>query len=174
MKTKGLHLVSVPCVSTNFHYTIMKALVSTLPAWLSLPRCCQQSSLPAPFCYLCSSLLPLSHLPDPHLHPLATATVAHSCFYVLSVCLLLDQSPSRTLTVLVLFLNHEYGVTHMKCVDGILSFSGEPCDILHSCVWLWCITNTNHEHSEEGIRLEKELLPDIIRALFLTGSLIIS
>lgn len=62
----------------------------------------------------------------------------------------------------------------MKCVDGILPFSGELCDILHSCVSLPYMTNTDHELSEGGIRLEKELLPDVIRALFLTGSLIIS
>lgn len=29
---------------------------------------------------------------------------------------------------------HECSATHVKCVDGILSFSGELCDALHSCV----------------------------------------
>lgn len=172
VKPEVPHLVLVPCAFIHFHYTAMKPLVSTLPAWRAPHRCCQQSSLPAPCCYPFSSLLPLSHLPDPQLHPLATATTL--CWFLFLLAhLLLDQSPSRTLTVLVLFLIHEYGVTRMKCVDGILSFWGELCDILHSCAWPWCITNTNHEHSEEGIRLEEELLPVTIRALFLTDSLII-
>lgn len=39
------------------------------------------------------SLLLLPHLPDPELHPLATAT--HAVFYGFLDCVLLDQSPSQ-------------------------------------------------------------------------------
>lgn len=73
--------------------------------------------------YCCFPIfLMLSFTPWPLLLP-------HAGFYVFLVCVLLDQRPSQTHSLI-----HEDGVTHVKCVDGILSFSGELCDVLHSCV----------------------------------------
>lgn len=126
-----------------------------------------------------STLLPLFFLADAFPSSWSSASSLGHCY-----CLVLVFISSQfvfcwirihvtLLTVLVLFLIHEYGVTHMKCVDGFLSFSGELCDIC-TAVSLWCITNTNSERSKKGIRLEKELLPAIIGVLFLTDSLIIS
>lgn len=108
--------------------------LSVYPACLAVPSQMPSAVLSSRLCVVTLVLpccrfpifLILSCIPWPLLLPRAG-------FYVLSVCLLLDQSPSRILTVPVLFLIHEYGVTHMKCVGGILSFSGELGDILHSC-----------------------------------------
>lgn len=133
VRPKVPRLISVPRVSIHFRYTAMKALVSTLPACPFLDSVSSLLQLPVvtlvlPCCHF-PILLILSFIPWPLLLPGAS-------FYVLSVSPLLDQSPGRTLTGLVLFLIHEYGVTRMKRVDGILSFSGELCGILHSCVSL--------------------------------------
>lgn len=117
--------ISVPYVSALLHYTAMKALVSTLIACLSLLRCSQLSP---------SSMLSLLLFPaaaSPSSWPRASS-LGHSCcfLYLLGLCTVGSESKSNS----VLFLIHECGVTHVKCVDGILSFSGELCDVLHSCV----------------------------------------
>lgn len=98
----------LPCLAVP---SLMFSAVSQLHVvTFALPYCC----FPI--------FLMLSFSPWPLLLP-------HAVFYVFLVCVLLDQSPSQTHSLI-----HEYGVTHVKCVDGILSFSGELCDVLHSCV----------------------------------------
>lgn len=74
------------------------------PACVAVPS--QMLSAVFSSSYVLFPLLSLSCIPNPRLHPLATATgPCCSELCVFSFCLLLDQSPSHTLTLLVLILN---------------------------------------------------------------------
>lgn len=115
------------------------------PAYMAVPS--QMLSAVFSSSYILLPLLSLSCIPSPWLHPLATAT-APCCSDFMSSCLVccwikVQVTPwlSRSL-----FLIHEYEITHAKCINRVLPFSGELY-ILCSCMSLWPVTNSNHEHS---------------------------
>lgn len=133
-----------PCLSIPVHYAATIASLSTLPTWLSLPRCSQQSSLPATSCYPCSHF-PVFPVLDfilwPLLLPRAVQIFMSSCLVCCWIKVQVTPWLSRSL-----FLIHEYEITHAKCINRVLPFSGELY-ILCSCMSLWPVTNSNHEHS---------------------------
>lgn len=93
--------------SSMFIYSLALCSYDSLlvyPAYVAVPS--QMLSAVFSSSYVLLPLLSLSYIPNPWLHPLATVTgPCCSELRVLLFCLLLDQSPSHTLTLPVLIPN---------------------------------------------------------------------
>lgn len=133
-----------PFLSIPLHYAATIASLSILPVWLFLPRCSQQCSPPVMSCFPCSHF-PVFPILDCILWPLLLAHAVQNCVSSRFVCCWIKVQVTLWLSW-SLFLIHEYEVTHVKCISKVLPSSCELY-ILCSCMSLWCVTNTNHEHS---------------------------